>query len=83
MRDLLAIHLPLLVWLAAFCLFGLFLLMYSWARKQKGAAMAFGIFVQMFLPDPKAQQTIEFVAESKQEEAEKGSSSKTIKDNEK
>jgi hypothetical protein len=29
--------------------------------------LAFGIFAQMFLPDPKAQQTIEAIAERKQE----------------
>ncbi len=30
--------------------------------------MAFGILVQIFLPDPKVQQTIEAVVEAKQEE---------------
>ncbi|GFD87984.1 hypothetical protein KUL152_02100 [Tenacibaculum sp. KUL152] len=29
--------------------------------------MAFGILVQMFLPDPKVEQTIEMVVESKKE----------------
>ena len=50
---------------------GFFYLMYRWARKQKGAAMAFGMLVQMFLPDPKVQQTIEIVTESKREQKSK------------
>ena len=50
---------------------GFFYLMYRWARKKKGAAMAFGMLVQMLLPDPKVQQTIEIVTESKQEQKSK------------
>ena len=65
------VYLPLVVLLGCVCLIGFFLLMYRWAKKQKGAAMAFGMFVQMFLPDPKAQQTIEMVCEAKEEEREK------------
>jgi len=38
--------------------------------------MAFGMLVQMFLPDPKVQQTIECVTESKQEEQDKAHNSK-------
>lgn len=30
--------------------------------------MAFGMLVQMFLPDPKVEQTIEMVVESKKED---------------
>ena len=33
--------------------------------------MAFGMLVQMLLPDPKVQQTIEIVTESKQEQKSK------------
>ena len=61
-------YLPLLVWLGFVGFIFFCVLMYRWARKQKGAALAFGMLVQMFLPDPKAQQTIECVAESKEEE---------------
>ena len=61
-------------------LIGLFVLMYIWAKKQKGIAFAFGMFFQMFLPDPKAQQTIEFVSESKQEEKTKKLQAQTDKD---
>lgn len=39
----------------------------TWARQRKGLALAFGIFVQMLLPDPKAQQTIEAIAQRKDE----------------
>ncbi len=71
MERLQAAYLPILVWLVFIALLAFFILMYHWARKQKGAAMAFGMLIQMFLPDPKVQQTIEHVTESKQEEREK------------
>lgn len=45
-----------------------FVMMCKWAKKKKGAAMAFGMLVQMFLPDPKVEQTIEMVVESKKED---------------
>ena len=41
--------------------------MIDWARHKKVGAIAFCLFVQMFLPDPKAQVTIETVVERKQE----------------
>jgi hypothetical protein len=41
--------------------------MTSWARKRKTSAIAFGLALQMFLPDPRAQQSIESVIEVKQE----------------
>jgi hypothetical protein len=63
--------LPLIVCLGFAAVLGFFYLMYRWARKQKGIAMAFGMLVQMFLPDPKVQQTIEIVTESKQEQKNK------------
>ena len=33
----------------------------KFARKRKGIAIAFGIFVQMFSPDPLVEQTIKMV----------------------
>ena len=33
----------------------------KFARKRKGIAVAFGIFVQMFSPDPLVEQTIKMV----------------------
>lgn len=60
--------LPLFVCLGFAAVLGFFYLMYKWARKRKGAAMAFGMLVQMFLPDPNVQQTIEIVTVSKQEQ---------------
>ena len=59
------VYLPILVWLAFCVLVFVFSVLYRWAKKQKGAALAVGLFIQMFLPDPKVQQTIECVAESK------------------
>lgn len=41
--------------------------MIDWARHRKAGAIAFGLFVQIFLPDPKAQITIEAIVERKQE----------------
>jgi hypothetical protein len=38
-----------------------------WARKRKTTAIAFGLALQMFLPDPRAQKSIESVIEVKQE----------------
>ena len=72
--------LPLVVWLVFVCLIGFFILMYRLARKQKGAAMAFGMLIQMFLPDPKVQQTIECVSESKQQEQDKSGASDSLPD---
>lgn len=68
MEVFINLPLPLLVCLGFPAILGFFYLMYRWARKRKGAAMAFGMLVQMFLPDPKVQQTIEIVSESKQEQ---------------
>jgi len=36
-------------------------LLIKFARKRKGIAIAFGIFVQMFAPDPLVEQTIKMV----------------------
>lgn len=58
-----------------------FALMIKWARKRKGAAMAFGILVQMFLPDPKVEQTIEMVAEKKETKHNKGAAADNDGDN--
>lgn len=59
------VYLPLFVWLAFCVLVFVFCVLCGWAKKQKGAALTVGLFIQMFLPDPKAQQTIEYVTESK------------------
>jgi hypothetical protein len=37
------------------------------AKNRKAGAIALGLLLQMFIPDPKAQTTIEAVAERKQE----------------
>ncbi|MGJ8682503.1 hypothetical protein [Paraglaciecola sp.] len=41
--------------------------MTGWAKNRKAGAIAFGLLVQMFIPDPKAKITIEAVAKQKQE----------------
>lgn len=54
--------LPILVFVLMVLLFsGL----YRFAKKRTAVAFAVGVFLQMFLPDPKVQQTIEVVAEKK------------------
>lgn len=54
-----------------FLFLGLFILvcvkLIGWARQRKGLALALGIFAQIFLPDPRAQITIEAIVERKQE----------------
>lgn len=61
-----SLYLPILVWLAFVCLAGLFYVLYRWAKKRKSAALAIGLLVQMMLPDPKVEHTIEWIAESKE-----------------
>ncbi|MGO4894018.1 hypothetical protein [Flavobacterium sp. W21_SRS_FM6] len=67
MHNLLMILLGLLPWMmfVIFILLGIKLT--SWAKKRRSGAIAIGLLVQMLLPDPKAQQTIEAVVERKQE----------------
>ncbi|MCC2618002.1 hypothetical protein LJ739_17240 [Aestuariibacter halophilus] len=80
MHPLQDVLLPLLVWLGFVVVIGFFALMYRWARAQKGAAMAFGMFVQMFLPDPNVQKTIAIVVEAKAEDKQKKPSAQTSAD---
>jgi hypothetical protein len=54
--------------------------MTDWARKRKVGAIAFGLLVQILLPDPKAQVTIESVVERKQEVKKQQEGDKTPKD---
>ena len=54
-------------WLCFITFIYLCIKMTGWARNRKAGAIAFGLFFQMILPDPCAQQTIEAVAERKQE----------------
>lgn len=63
-------YLPIFVWIGFGFTLLLFGILYRWAKKRKGAAFAVGLFIQMFLPDPKVQQTINWVAESKEKSGE-------------
>jgi len=51
--------------LAPWLFFVVLALIASWllklAKKRKGIAFAFGVFVQMFIPDPMIEQTIKMV----------------------
>lgn len=67
MRDLIAIYVELKPWIIFLIFIWLCFNLVTLARKRKGVALAFGIFAQMFLPDPKAQQTIEAAVQRKEE----------------
>ncbi|QBG37044.1 hypothetical protein [Litorilituus sediminis] len=55
--------LALAPWLA-FCVFAfLAKLLISFAKKRRSVAVAFGLLVQMFAPDPMVEKTIETVIE--------------------
>lgn len=56
-----------LPWLMFIVFVYICLKMIRWARQRKTGAIAFGVIVQFLLPDPKAEVTIEAVAERKQE----------------
>lgn len=73
--------LPFAVWLGFAGLTGFFVLMYRWARRQKGVALAFGMLVQMFLPDPQVQHTIECVTKSEKKEKREASAEEDFKQN--
>lgn len=57
----------ILIWLGFLILIWLFRVLCNLAKKQKGVALAAGLLMQMFLPDPKVQHTIEFIAEKKEQ----------------
>lgn len=67
MNDFIAIYIEAKPWIMFLVFIFVCLKLINWARQRKGVAMALGIFVQMFIPDPKAQITIEAIAERKQE----------------
>jgi len=46
------------------------------ARKRKGIALAFGVFVQMFTPDPMVEQTIKMVQVDKRVVKQKAAQAK-------
>lgn len=59
MEDILFIMLA--PWLVFVVLAIFACLLLKLARKRKGIAFAFGVFVQMFTPDPMVEQTIKMV----------------------
>ena len=59
MEDMLFIM--LVPWLVFVVLAIFACLLLKLARKRKGIAFAFGVFVQMFTPDPMVEQTIKMV----------------------
>ena len=67
MHDLHTLFQAILPWLLFMAFILICLKMIDWARHRKAGAIAFDLFFQVFLPDPKAQVTIEMVVELKQE----------------
>lgn len=57
----------MLPWAAFMGLIILFSKLVGWAKNRKNSAVALAVLVQMFLPDPNVEKTIEIVAEAKQE----------------
>jgi len=60
----------ILIWLGFLFLIWLFRVLCRLAKKRKGVAFAAGLLFQIFLPDPKVQHTIEFIAEKKEKSGE-------------
>jgi hypothetical protein len=75
MDELYEILYALLPWICLLAVLGLFNKLVSWARKRKGAAIAVGLLVQMFIPDPKVQETIQLVVKQKQQQVKKSEQS--------
>lgn len=82
MNHLTSILVMLMPWLLFLMFIGLCFMLINWARKRKATALALGIFVQIFLPDPKAQITIEAIAERKQEVKKQHDEEGKLKDGE-
>lgn len=61
----------LLPWISLLVVIGFFSKLTGWARKRKGAAIAIGLLVQMFIPDPKVQETIQVIVKQKQQQVKK------------
>ena len=64
MNTLMPVLLP---WLYFVLFIGLAAVLLKWARQRLKTAIAVGLLLQMLLPDPKVQQTIQVVTERKQQ----------------
>lgn len=60
--ELVSLFAPYIIFLA---MSAIFWLLYKSAKRWRGVAFAFGMLVQIFLPDPKVEQTIQMVVEEK------------------
>ncbi len=73
-----SIYIALVPWLA-FVVFALVAkILISFAKKRRGIAVAFGVFVQMFSPEPFVERTIETVVIDKRQ-VKKQQDNKTLK----
>ncbi|MDC0603557.1 hypothetical protein OAP14_11170 [Aliiglaciecola sp.] len=61
-NELVRLFVPYIVFVAILVVFWL---LYKSAKRWRGVAFAFGMLVQIFLPDPKVEQTIQMVVEEK------------------
>jgi len=67
MELLLEMLQPLVPFLGIFTVLWVFAKLFSWAKNRKSGALAFGILVQMFIPDPYTERTVEIVQQDKKE----------------
>jgi uncharacterized membrane protein len=58
-------YLALAPWFFFACLSVLAIILMKFAKKRRGIAIAFAVFVQMFLPDPFVEKTIVMVVSEK------------------
>jgi hypothetical protein len=58
---------PFYFWIILAIVILIFIKLVSWAKQKKTGALALGIFIQMFTPDPYAERTIKVVQEDKKE----------------
>ena len=60
--DLFLIYLP---WIVFAAVIFTFVRLFKWARNKKTGAFIFAAFIQMLMPDPYAERTIQVVQEEK------------------
>lgn len=60
--ELFDLYLP---WIVFFGMIFTFVRLYLWARNKKTGALIIGLLIQMVIPDPRVEQTIEVVQEQR------------------
>jgi len=68
MGSYIELWLVLLPWFAFILIALIAKKLMEWAKTRRGAAVVFGVLVQMLLPDPQVEKTIETVMVKKRQE---------------